>query len=188
MSEARRQRRQTQDSYQKKAREINWPIVKAKLKTVAWAYPLATICFFIIFFLSNLFSVQSRNKKRHDISVSPATTYAAITKIYDGKNSHYASFAFTANGGSYTGETFYRYKGHVGDNVCVVYNTNEPKKNIYCDDAPLETFAKDVFEQSLRVTAILAGFMMIIMPAVFFYLVITGDKQTINTYTRKKNR
>ncbi len=188
MSNERRQRRQTQHAYKKNAKEINWPKMKATLKTLAWAYPLAAVCFFILFFLLTFFSVQSRNKKRREVLASLATATAAITKIYDGKNSHYASFSFRAKGTIYKGETFHGYKGHVGDSVCVMYDTNEPTKNIYCVDAQLETFQKEVFEHSLWITAIAAGFMFVIIPLVFIYLIVTGDRQTINNYTRKKNR
>ncbi len=177
-----------QQANKKNAREINWPKMKATLKTMAWAYPLATVCFFILFFLLTFFSVQSRNKKRQDVLANPATTYAVITKTYDGKNNHYAVFSFGTGGESYSGQTFYRYKGHVGDNVCVLYNTSNPLKNMYCDDAQTETFQKDVFEHSFWITAIAAGFMFIIIPLVFIYLIVTGDRQTINNYTVKKIR
>ena len=186
MSANRRQYREAQRNYRNNKRVIDWGKIKALLKTMAWAYPLVIICIFIMIFLANYLAVQSRNSKRQAVLASPVITSAAITTIYNSKNNHYATYTFKVSGQNYNGQTFYGYKGKVGDNVCVMFNANLPNKNIYCDNAQVETFKKDVLGYSLYITTIVAGFMVVVIPATFIYLIVRGDKQTLSAYTRKK--
>lgn len=189
MSNNRRQYRQAQREYEKKRRVIDWHKAGKQLKVFAKLIPVIGISCFTIMFAVNYFGVNSRNSKRQQVAENPVTTNAVVKKIYTSRRSRGgAVFVFEAGGISFTGETFDNYTGSVGDSICVIYNAANPHQNIYCEDIAKETFKNDVLISSAWSAALTTAAFIVFLPLVFLYQLILGDKQTLSSFTSKKNR
>ena len=188
VSANRRQYRQAQRDYEKHARVIDWNKIKAQLKTAGKILPLFAAGLFITVFIINYFGVRDRNNEINAVMASPATSTAIITEIHKSKNSSYAIFQFSVANKTYKGQLNQTNGKHTGDEICVMYNTQQPNKNIYCYDSNLENFKDDVLMASLKLSLYVTGGIIVLLPLLFLFNIIKGDKQTIAAVTSKKHR
>ena len=131
---------------------------------------LTIVVVFSVTFTNSYFHIRYRNNVRLKVLADPVKTVGKIFLIGDATmlrwNTHrlYGIYKFTVNEQQYTGQTFTQFNGKVDDLACIIYNKEDPTKNIYYSEAALEKYP---LEESI-ITAILFLVMIIIFELVKF--------------------
>jgi len=116
------------------------------------------LIFFIVVFLLTFYAVNSHNELRKIVSDNPSMTTGKVISISGGKGVHAATYEFIIDSRIYSGTTFTSYKGTIGDNLCLVYKTDNPQVSIYCDENVMEDWFDDSFLLALKILGIMVGF------------------------------
>ena len=82
-----------------------------------------------------------------------------------------------------TGSTFKFFNGEQGDQICVKYSTEDPRVNLYCEEADKESFFNDVFIYTLQIAGIFILFYFLSLT----WLIITKNKDILIEMTSKRN-
>jgi hypothetical protein len=159
---------------------------KKKLLKVARTLLLAWVLFSLIFFLYRHFDVQDHNTLRAAIDDGPIQTSAIIKEVNDRKGARYAVFEFAVGQKRVEGRTFTGYKGLVGDSICITYLKWQPTQNIYCNDFERENYHDAVVMDSLNFSALIAAFLVFVVPIFILWGFATGNRRLMSELTSRK--
>jgi hypothetical protein len=146
---------------------------------------LLLIClgFFVVILSLTCYAVSSHNSIRKAISINPATTTGKIVSFSSGKGVQSAAYEFSYKQQKYYGSTFSSYNGVVGDNICIVYLSDKPNINLFCNDIAMEDIFNDSFLFSLKMFSVTVGFISLLL----LWKIFTNDKKIIIEFTSRKN-
>ena len=133
---------------------------------------------FVAVFCVNFYWMHTRKSKIQAALTNSLTMKGTIVEIGTGRRDHHATFIFNADGKIYKGQTFQDYQGNLGDSICITYNTLQPAKNIYCTDATIETFKKDVLQKSAIDSLLFTALLVFIFSLTMLRQKLNAKKKT----------
>ena len=178
MSLERRLKRENNRKSQKNYREIYWLKIKKQAMTMLFVFT----GFFVIILSFSWYEVSKQNSIRKAVALNSSTTSGKVTKIFKGRGHNYATYEFNDNEETFSGSTFSKYSGSIGDNICINYLKDNPTKNLCCDDSKMQDLFSDSFFSSFQ----MLGILIILIAIYLLWKIMINDKKILSEFTSIK--
>ena len=159
---------------------LDWSKVVKVLRTILVVASLGTALILSIAF----YYTYSFNERRETVESNPGQIQARITGISSRRLYKTGLYEFYLGNRLFTGRTDSKYKGNVGDRVCVRYYVKDPSINFHCPEWEKKDWVADHLSVSLQ----LWGLMLVLPAIVLGFRMLMGDKQLWRSFYSKPMR